>query len=147
MTVSPDQKYTSYIQIYSQLDGLMWRMPTLLSGGITLVFSIFLGSEGTTSPYAWTIVLAFSSVTTLLGAYGMHRIRLHQGMVGIELRKLENSGYFHARKEISSTGWLPKIPTLYISFFIVVSVLFAAAACLLASGNGTMIELISRTSA
>ena len=141
-----DPRYASYISVYNNFDNIIWRMPVFLTGGVTLLIGIavsLLGNKsGGASALVWGSVLATSSLIIFLGAYGLWRIRIHQRMLGDELRKLETDGYFHQRERSRATMLLPRAPAVYMAVFFVLASVLGFASVGVFTGNDRLHKVL-----
>lgn len=141
-----DGRFDSYINLYCNLDNIIWQTPTFLAGGVTLLIGLAVGilgnEDGRASAFIWGGALAASSLIMFLGAYGLWRTRIHQNMVGNELRRMEPDGYFHARQRARNEFILPRAPALYVTVFFCLSAAFAITSLGVFIGNAKLYELL-----
>lgn len=144
-----DPRYASYVSIYNNFDNIIWKMPTFLTGGVTLLVGLAMGilgnKEGEASALVWGTVLAASSLIMFLGAYGLWRLRIHQNMIGNELRKMESDGYFRARERARASLFLPRAPAVYIVIFFLLSAGLALTSASVFNKNAKVLGILNIT--
>jgi hypothetical protein len=116
-----DPRHGAYVDLYNNLDSLLWQVPGFFLAGAGIFFGFVASSFGTGSATlprtAWGLLLLFVSALFLIGAYSMHRIFAHHSRMGAELRAMEHTGYFHSRANALSRRWPPPAPYVFIAFF------------------------------
>ncbi|MEO0502693.1 MAG: cupin domain-containing protein [Pseudomonadota bacterium] len=142
-----DPRYVPYVNMYNNADNIIWRMPAFLTGGVTLLIGVAVGllgdKEGTASALVWGSVLAASALIFFLGAYGLWRLRIHQHLIGNELRGMEGEGYFLARETTKASFRLPRAPAVYVFVFFCLSGALAWASANVFSGNERLYEILN----
>lgn len=146
-TAEIDARYASYVSIYNNFDGIIWRMPAFLVAGITLIIGISVGifskEDARLPAEVWGGVFFVSFLILFLGTYSLYRLRLHHNMMGEELERLEPDGYFHRRANTIGSFPTPGAPILFIAIFLVAALLFAFASYLVFTGNPTILDLLN----
>jgi hypothetical protein len=141
-----DPRYVPYVNMYTNADNIIWRMPAFLTGGVTLLIGVAVGllgsEEGTASALVWGMVLATSSLIVFLGAYGLWRLRIHQNIIGNHLRKMEGDGYFQERERTKATLLLPRAPAVYVFVFFCLSGILLLASINVFAGNERLQEML-----
>lgn len=116
-----DPRFGSYIDVYNNLDTLIWQVPGFFVGGAAIFFGFVASSfqSGTTKlPLTvWGLLFLFVGALFLIGAYTMSRLRIHHTRMGIELKGMEPIGYFHTRSTTIRKLWPPAAPHVFIAFF------------------------------
>jgi hypothetical protein len=108
--VSADQRFSSYMALYNNLDNLIWRIPGFLATGAAVVVG-FVGSalsKGNASAIPPLIISGLFFIIGLLfflGALSMARIRKHHTQAGEWLASMESNGYFHDRRVTVKRKW------------------------------------------
>lgn len=136
-SVSPDTRYSAYIEVYNSLDSLIWRnMATLL--GVTVLGAGIMGAllehpniklvfltHGQTVGLAFFLVSVFYGVTV----YVIRRMRMHHELIESYLAEFEKRGYFAFR--VAKSAESSKLSATYL-----VQLTFGVLAvlCLIASG-------------
>lgn len=113
-------RFDTYVTIYNNLDNLLWRIPSLFVGGAAILigFVANIASKPNTSlsPELWSVIFFLIGTLFLVGTYSMLRIRIHHSIMGNELRRLEDNGYFHTRAESVKRLW-PGAPIIFVVVF------------------------------
>lgn len=129
-----DPRYAPYVEVYNNLDKLLWQLPAFLVAVSVFGFGLF--GHLITNPQ--TVIPPFTHNDTvgaiflllgmlyLLGVYSMWRIRKHHTLMGKELAELEPAGYFHKRKHIVEKWWPPSAPHMFMLIFLIVALLLFA---------------------
>jgi hypothetical protein len=123
-----DQRFSSYVDVYNNLDNLLWRIPGFFIA-VAAILMAFMGSaiskpEASLPPAAWASLFLFVGILFLLGTYSMSRIRLHHSRMGNELKVLEPFGYFHTRATTVASFWPPSAPHVFMAVFTVLGFFF-----------------------
>lgn len=125
---SVEVRYKSYVDVYNNLDKLLWAVP----GFFIAVTALLLGFVGSIlskrvqslPSVVWSAIFAFVAVLFGLGTYSMWRIRFHHRRMDEELKKMEPDGYFHARSETAWQWFPPSAPHLFMIVFGALSFIF-----------------------
>ena len=112
--VEQNTKYASYIEVYNNLDKLLWQVPAFLIAVSALSFGLlgtFMNNPAIKiSPLShgdtYGSTFLFLCALYCLGVFSIWRIRLHHTLMGKELAKIEDSGYFHERNRIVKKSYL-----------------------------------------
>lgn len=141
-----DPKFGSYIDVYNNLDTLIWQVPGFFVGGAAIFFGFVASSfqSGSTKlpSIAWGLLFLFVSALFLIGAYTMSRLRIHHTRMGIELKDMEQTGYFHTRSATVRKWWPPAAPHVFIAFFTVLGVFCFLVAALTLSKSSWLCSLL-----
>lgn len=125
-----DSRFSSYINVYNNLDNLLWRIPSIFIGGaailIGFIANIVSQPDASLSHELWAIIFFLIGTLFLLGSYSMSRIRIHHTRMGDELKALEPIGYFHTRGQTVKKIWPPAAPFIFIGVFAVLGILLLA---------------------
>ena len=145
-----DPKFESYVNIYNNLDSIIWRLPAFFVTAVAL-FMAFLGSmmsQGhVLSSLMWAVLLVSVGVLCLLGAYSMWRLRVHHTRMGIQLRMMESSGYFHVRSG-DLAHWFPRsAPPIFVALFLILGAFFLILGVLALQEYVPLIDLLKRFAA
>lgn len=123
-----DERYSSYIALYNNLDNLIWKVPgffaALLGIFLALIANIFSRADASMPSGLWALTFIFVATLLALGSYSMFRIRRHHSIVGAELQRLEPDGYFHRRERTLGTFVRPAAPHAFVLFSIFLSLSF-----------------------
>lgn len=114
-------RYKSYIDVYNNLDRLLWGVPGLFVAAAALLLG-FVGTilskpDQSLPSVVWSAIFAFVAVLFSLGTYSMWRIRFHHRRMDEELKKMEPDGYFHARSQTAWAWFPPSAPHLFMIVF------------------------------
>jgi len=123
-----DAHFSDYVEIYNNLDNLLWKMPAFfatLSTAVIGILSITFSKKDIIPTIILSTLLLALGIIFVIGSYGMYRIMIQHLLIISELAKIEysiktksnNSGYFCKRKERLIKGRMPYSATLFISFF------------------------------
>lgn len=143
-----DPRYSSYIDLYNNLDKLLWTIPGFLAIGATVIVG-FLGSiiakesPANIPPAIVSLVLLFSSVLFYLGYVSMTRLREHHNLVGGWLAKMEFDGYFAPRCVNVKRRWPMSAPTQFRIAYASLSVILLALAVLVILYPSVLTRLLS----
>jgi hypothetical protein len=138
--VSVDQRYASYVEIYDNMDNLIWLVPGfVLTAGLSalgLVVELASRTPRESAHMLGWLVLALV-IFFFMGGYSVMRIRHHHTMMGRQLRALEVTGYFSEREKSLNARYLPSAPHLFMTlFYVLAAVLLVASLALFASWGG-----------
>lgn len=141
-----NEKFASYVSVYNNLDNLIWRLPGVLSASVAvflLLLTAILRSENATlPPPMWSLIFVLFSLLFGLGAYSILRLRQHHTLLGRELTRLEDHGYFHKRGTTLGFYGLPSAPHLFVIVFFFFSISCATFAVLSAVHAQFIIDLL-----
>jgi len=119
-----DPRFNSYINVYNNLDNLLWRIPSIFIGGAAIllgfVANIASNPDASLSHELWATMFFLVGTLFLLGTYSMSRIRIHHTRMGEELKALEPIGYFRTRGETVQKSWPPSAPSIFMRAFAAV---------------------------
>lgn len=126
-----DPRYAPYVDVYNNLDNLLWQVPAFLAAISALGFGLlgnFISDPQTAMPpftHNVTVGIFFLlwGFFYFLGAYAMWRIRIHHTLMGNELAKLESDGYFKKRSSTVVKKLPPSAPHLFIFTFSILAFL------------------------
>lgn len=112
--IDPKTRYAAYIDVYCNIDTILWKnMGTV--GGITALLFAIMGAlvakpemrfEPLSHNQTVGLSLGFVSLFYFLAWWNFRRMRFHFDRMGYELRKLEPQGYFHFRDGESRRWWM-----------------------------------------
>ena len=132
-------RFSSYMDLYNNLDKLLWSVPGYLGIGGAVVIGFFgsIISRETAphiSPGIFSGVLVFASLLFYLGYVSITRIREHHTAAGHYLAELENcDGYFAFRRKTVARFWPFSATTCFRITYAVLSIaLFTTAILILA---------------
>ncbi len=110
--LSLDAKYSSYVSFYNSLDDLLWKNVAVLISitaiGLTAIGAIIekkLVIPPFTQNHTAALVCFLVSVLLFNTIFTVWRMRFHHELMEAELRKIETSGYFHARLKSTKNQW------------------------------------------
>lgn len=133
-----DERFGSYIDLYNNLDKLLWSVPNFLGlGGAVIIgfFGSILSREPTPDvpPIVFSGIFLFSSLLFFLGYASMSRLREHHSAVGDYLAGMEKPGYFTFRQKTVARRW-PVSATLHfrVAYAFLSILLFMVAVAVLA---------------
>ena len=123
-----DSRFDSYVNIYNNLDNLIWRIPGFFVA-VAAILMAFMSSivsrpEASLPHSVLAILFFFIGLLFLLGTYSMSRLRTHHSRMGGELSLLEPCGYFHARMVTVRKKWPPSAPHVFMLIFSLLGVIF-----------------------
>jgi len=126
-----DPRYSPYVDVYNNLDNLLWQVPAFLAAVSALGFGLLGNSisdpRTAIAPFTHNVTVGIFFLLWgflyFLGVYAMWRIRLHHTLMGNELAKLESDGYFQKRCSTVAKRWPPSAPHLFIFTFSILAVL------------------------
>jgi len=113
-----DQRFDAYVELYKNLDNLIWQIPGFLAAGAAILIG-FAGSalsKSNQAPIPPVLIVGlffFVGLLFLLGAFSIARIREHHNIAGDWLVEMEPNGYFHKRYETVRRGWPPTAPRVF----------------------------------
>jgi hypothetical protein len=140
-----DPRFSSYIDVYNNLDSLIWQVPGFFIASAAIIFGFLTSSMSKESislpPIVWACVFIFVGLLFLIGTYSMHRIRLHHTRMGSEIMLLEPSGYFHQRAKSVRRFWPPSAPHVFMVFFAALGVASLVAAYLVFTQHPWLLQL------
>lgn len=144
--VSVDPRFDAYIDIYNNLDNLIWRVPGFFVAALAILLG-FIGNilskpDSSLPLWAWGVLFLFVGVLFLLGSYSMGRIRFHHSRMGEELKLMEPQGYFHTRSKTVKQYWPPAAPHVFIIFFTILGLVFLILSCLAVSEYVGLTQLL-----
>ncbi|PYS93539.1 MAG: hypothetical protein DMF64_04880 [Acidobacteria bacterium] len=120
-----DQRFDAYVELYNNLDNLIWQIPGFLAAGAAILIgfagsALSKSSEATIPPALVAGLFFFVGLLFFLGAFSMARIREHHNMAGDWLAKMEPNGYFHKRRETVGRNWPPSATFVfrYVYYFL-----------------------------
>lgn len=138
LSSQPQDRFGNYIDLYNNLDNLLWSIPNLLAAGATIIVGFFISiitknAGPPIPPIMFSIVFLFSGILFYLGYVSMSRLREHHSLVGEQLAKMETGGYFAVRNKNVARWWPIAAPNQFrIVYAALAIVLFAASiACLI----------------
>jgi len=141
-----DARFNPYIDVYNNLDNLIWQVPGFFIASAAIVFGFLTNSMTKESiplpPVLWAGVFLFVGLLFLIGTYSMYRIRLHHTRMGNEIKRLEPSGYFNLRSKSVNTLWPPSAPHVFMVFFATLGAASLVAAALALTQPQWLIHLI-----
>lgn len=121
-------KFSSYVDIYNNLDGLIWKIPgffvAIIAFLLGFIGSVVSSAEASLPSSIWAILFAFAGMLLLLGTYSMYRLRVHHSKMGNELQMLETDGYFHKRTRTTKMYWPPSAPFVFMTVFSILGITF-----------------------
>lgn len=133
--ISPDSetRFDAYVDLYNNLDRLLWGIPSLLAVAATVLIGFsgsLLGRQPPIDVPPIVLALVFALVGTLfaLGAYSIWRIRVHHTLAGNHLATMEADGYFVVRAKNIASAWPPSAPVLFLWAYAILATLSFAAA-------------------
>lgn len=126
-----DQRYAAYVEVYNNLDRLLWQVPAFLVAASVFGFGLFdhLTTDLQSAIPLFNkdnivgIIFLLWGVLYLLGVYSIWRLRKHHTLMGEELANLEPAGYFHKRKRITKKWWPPSAPHMFMVIFSILALL------------------------
>lgn len=128
-----DERFVAYVELYNNLDRLLWGIPSLLAVAATIVIG-FAGSllsrqePADVPPVVLSLVLLLVGSLFFLGSYSIWRLRLHHTLAGSFLSRMESNGYFTVRAQIVASRWPPAAPVLILwTYALLAGLSFAAA--------------------
>jgi len=140
-----DPRFSSYIDVYNNLDSLIWQVPGFFIASAAIVFGFLTSSLAKDSvslpPVVWACVFLFVGLLFLIGTYSMYRIRLHHTRMGNEIMLLEPSGYFHLRSKMVRRLWPPSAPHVFMVFFAALGVASLVIAYLMFTQHPWLLHL------
>lgn len=141
-----DPRFGSYINVYNNLDTLIWQVPGFFVGGAAIFFGFVASSfqSGSTAlpAIAWGLLFLFVSALFLIGAYSMCRLRIHHTRMGAELVSMESAGYFHSRAVTVRRWWPPPAPHVFIIFFSILGIFCLLVAGLVLSKSAWLMSVV-----
>lgn len=144
-------KFGSYIDLYNNLDKLLWTVPGFLAIGATLIIGFLSSiisrqSPSVVPPILVFVVLLFSSILFYLGYVSMTRIREHHTLVGNSLALMEgSSGYFSQRRSNVERRWPISAPTQFRIIYATLSIILFIIAILMLVFPETLYSLFALT--
>lgn len=141
-----DSRFGSYIDVYNNLDTLIWQVPGFFVGGSAIFFGFVASSfqSGSTKlpTIVWGLLFLFVSALFIVGAYSMSRLRVHHTRMGLELNKMEASGYFHTRLKTVRKWWPPAAPHVFIGFFTILGCFCGIISILILNNSAWLLSLL-----
>jgi len=110
-----DPRFASYIELYNNLDNLIWQMPGFLMAAIGVLAAVL--ARTAVSAWGWCPLLLFAFLVSVVGIYCTARIRYHHCLAGAKLGDMDPSGYFGARCEVIRRWWPPSAHHAFMSLF------------------------------
>jgi hypothetical protein len=132
-TPDSETRFDAYVDLYNNLDRLLWGIPSLLAVAATVLIGFsgnLLNRQAQVDVPPIVLALVFALVGTLfaLGAYSIWRLRVHHTLAGSYLAKMETDGYFVVRAKNVASAWPPSAPALFLlAYTILASLSFAVA--------------------
>lgn len=108
-----DPRYDSYVQIYNNLDGLLWKVPSILLGGSAVIIALIgsivskhnLENWFMSMPIIlWIGISFFSGIAFVIAGISTDRISSHRNNLGEHLREMEDNGFFHYRHKSNDSS-------------------------------------------
>lgn len=122
-----DHRFNAYVTIYNNLDSLLWKVPGIILAAASILVGFLAGIVSkpfaSPSPVMVAVILLFTGLIFIIGAYSMMRLRMHHTRMGNALRDIEPSGYFHIRAETTNRIFPPGAPLLVIVIFMVLAIM------------------------
>jgi hypothetical protein len=121
-----DPRFNSYIQLFNNLDNLIWQMPRFFMAALAVLLACaaaMLGRQGIPAPrLAWYVLFAFAGWLSLVAIYCTGRIRAHHSVVGDKLLGMDTEGYFGERPNLVRNWLPPSAHHAFMSLFAFVAI-------------------------